>query len=162
MEEKKRRQSKNISLVNINNNSPRVFKRSFHSTKSLRFFDFMHEAVTILQLETLQSIISTAVVHVQAQDYGDISVTRAINLLLSKPTGAGTTTQAATWDFDLSLLERKGIASKDVLKELKKVETNMDINLENLNLRYKTAQKLFQESGWSASHDTLRTTLKPK
>jgi hypothetical protein len=130
MEEKKRIRSKNILLnVDINKNSPRVFKRSFHSTNSLRYC-FIVEAMNIIQLEGMQSTITQAIIDLQAQDFAADSVTKAVNFLLSKAKAVDIT-HADFWGFDIKILQAKGIYSEDALKEFQKMETHMNNNLNN-------------------------------
>jgi hypothetical protein len=62
---KKQSYTISISTVGINNNNPRIFKRSFHSTKSLRTPDLIDAAIEMMKSESMYLIIHDATVHLQ-------------------------------------------------------------------------------------------------
>lgn len=132
-----------ISKVGINNNSPRILKRYFHSTKSLRY-DYITEMLNIVKLEDIQFIISQAVIHLQMQDFSDPSVTKAVNYLLRYT--VLNETYADFWRFDASLLEGNRIESEDALKEFKILETRMKNNLDNTKLYDELVQSTKRKS----------------
>lgn len=134
-----------ISYSRYNNNSPRIFKRSFHSTKSLGYFDFILEALNIFALENMESIISQARIHLEAQDFSHNSVTKAVNFLLSD-TKIGDKTHAEFWKFDISKLQGNGIQSEDALKEFQNLETRMKNNLDNHNSWYEIQKRVNKEN----------------
>ena len=138
-----------ISRVGINNNSPRISKRSFHSTNHLRF-DFIIEMLNVMGLENMLVIITDAKVSLLAQDFSNPSITKAVarsrayyaplvNFLLSD-TKIGTMTHAKFWNFDPSVFEGHRIQSEDVLKEFQKLETLMKNNLDNTKHAYYLAK----------------------
>lgn len=135
-----------ISKVGINNNSPTVFKRFFHTTNSLRggTYNMILETLNILQLQDIQFIISNAVIHLQMQDYNHESVTNAVQFLITK-TKTVDTTQAECWGFNLDLLQRNGIESPEALEEFKKTEKHMQDNLYNINLHHQHVKDVRRE-----------------
>jgi hypothetical protein len=128
-----------ISRVGINNNSPRISKRSFHSTNHLRF-DFIIEMMNVMGLENMLVIITDAKVSLLAHDFSNPSITKAVNFLLSD-TKIGTMTHAKFWNFDPSVFEGHRIQSEDVLKEFQKLETLMKNNLDNTKHAYYLAKR---------------------
>ena len=138
-----KRRSKNrilINIVGINNNSPRIFKRSFHSTKSLRY-NFILETLNIFQLEDMQSIITQATIALQNNEFTGDSVTKAIDFLLSKAKAVDQT-QAEGWGFDISKTQGNRIASQDTLTEFRNLETRMKYNLENTKYAHELAKSV--------------------
>lgn len=95
-----------ISKVGINNNSPRIFKRSFHSTKSLRIEGIDILIPTLLDsfaLENLVHTITEGKKSLQAADFSNSNVTKAVDFL-SSLTKKGTMTNAQFWDFRSGVL----------------------------------------------------------
>jgi beta-lactam-binding protein with PASTA domain len=104
--EKIRRTRILISKVGINNNSPRILKRYFHSTNPNRVsYDYITEMLNIIKLEDIQFLISQGVIHIQMQDFSDPSVTKAVNYLSKYTLAYDDKTYAEFWKFDTSILE---------------------------------------------------------
>lgn len=122
-----------VSIAGINN-SPRIFKRSFHSTKSLRF-DFIVETMNIMTLTNMYMIINDATIHLQLMDFSHESVTAAIDFLKQATKSNPDMTQAEFWKFDISKIEGNGrIDSQGALNEFKRLDTRMNNNLDNTKL----------------------------
>jgi hypothetical protein len=118
-----------ISIVGINNNSPRISKRSFHSTNHLRV-DFILDVLNIISLETMLNTITQAKESLEGHDFSNPSITKALDFL-SSDTKKGNITHANLWGFNTNLLEGNQIQSEDGIKEFQKLERDMKNNLEN-------------------------------
>ena len=133
-----------ISTVDINNHSPRTFKRDFHSTRPNKLpelvfaYDFAVEMLNIFKLEEVQFLINNAIVH-WTPDLNGEPVTKAITYLLSETKG-GNGTFAQYWNFNTNQLPGEGGSPQATLNELIQLKTRMDNNLANTKLAYKLSQ----------------------
>ena len=73
----------------------------------------------------MESIITQATIHLQAQDFSDDSVKKAVNFLLSK-TKVVDMTHAERWSFDISKINK-------LILELQKSLKNKTITREGFN-----------------------------
>lgn len=92
-----------------------------------------------MQLEDVQSLITQAIVHIQAGDFSHESVTNAVDYWLSK-TKAVNITYAEFWGFDISKLPGEGVNPVDTENEFKRVAIVMDKNLHNSKLALELAK----------------------
>ena len=155
-----------ISKVGINNNSPRIFKRSFHSTNSLFFplpflegYDFFIGTLDIIQLTDLKLIVTNAKISILAEDFSNPSITKVIEFLSGiHPRSNLNTINANIWGFDPNLLQGDKIRTPEFLAELSATERTMDKNLDNVRNLFELNKQLARGEITKAAYDlSLRT-----
>lgn len=128
----KTRSNRIISIVGINNNSPRISKRSFHSTRSLHApIDTIYFSLQLMELIDVKEIVANVITALEGGDFTHAAVTKSVEFF-SSLTKDGTMTCGQSWGFDPNLLASDQIQSSPTLTALKNLGVRMDANIQTV------------------------------
>jgi hypothetical protein len=126
----KTRSNRIISIVGINNNSPRISKRSFHSTRSRHApFDTIHLSLQLLELIEVKDIVASTARALEVGDFTHPVITK-LGEFFSSLTKDGTMTCGQSWGFDTNRLASGQIQSGPTLTAIRNLEVRMDANIQ--------------------------------